>query len=267
MQVVDVRWLTVELTRRDKDIVSAKPSKRNYRNTLDFVESGFRACWHNAKDLLSASQKLMDGGLQAPALSLSVLTLEELGKLLAIDGLLYARVDDDKSTAFTKSGRSHASKLALLDLFPLLLLNLTGTDPRYGKEKRFNAALAISVQDVKDAANAVLQELGEGSFHGLDTWKQRGFYASAAGGEGRFITPSEAVSPSLAKAVHRLAWRAVTTLDFVLKGGSLERYLENARSVRAALTEEEHRELERCGQEAFLKIFSRAWGDAVVEQA
>ena len=154
-----------------------EPSKRAYRNALEFVESGFRACWQNAKDLLSASQKLIDGGLHAPALSLGVLALEELGKLFAIDGLLYARLEDHKSMVFIKSGRSHTSKLAFLELFPLLLLNLTRADPRYGKEERFNAALAISVQDLKEAGNAVMEELGEGNFLGLDRWKQQGFYA------------------------------------------------------------------------------------------
>ena len=179
----------------------------------------------------------------------------ELGKLFAIDGLLYARHDDRKSTAFVKSGRSHTAKLTFLDIFPLLLLNLTRADPRYGKEERFNVALAISAQDLKEAGNAVLEQLGERDFLRLDRWKQQGFYASSVEAEGRFITPSEAVSPSLAKAVHHLAWRAVTTLDFVLKGGNLKRYIEQARSVRAALTEEQHQELERRGQAVFTEIF------------
>ena len=57
----------------------ADHSKRKYRNTLEFVESGFRACWENALDLNAASQKLHDGGFHATGLSLSVLALEELG--------------------------------------------------------------------------------------------------------------------------------------------------------------------------------------------
>jgi AbiV family abortive infection protein len=95
----------------------ADHSKRKYRNTLEFVESGFRACWENALDLNAASQKLHDGGFHATGLSLSVLALEELGKLTAIDGLLFSRQDDYKSAAFLKANRSHASKLAFSNSF------------------------------------------------------------------------------------------------------------------------------------------------------
>ena len=42
---------------------------------------------------------------------------------------------------------------------------------------------------------------------------------------------------------------------FVLKDGNLERYIEQARSVGAALTEEQHQELECREQEVFTEIF------------
>ena len=60
------------------------------------------------------------------------------------------------------------------------------------------------------------------------------------------------------KTVYQLAWRAVTTLDFVLKGGNLERYIDSARSIRKALTEEQHREFERMGEQKFRDIFGRS---------
>jgi AbiV family abortive infection protein len=65
-----------------------RPSKRKFRSSLEFVEAGFRACLQNAQDLVSASQKLIAAELHAPALSVAVLALEELGKLFALDGLL-----------------------------------------------------------------------------------------------------------------------------------------------------------------------------------
>ncbi len=234
--------------------MSQQQSKRRYRNTLDFVESGFRACWQNAKDLVLASQKLIDSGLHAHALSLAVLALEELGKLMAIDGLLYARHDDYKAETFVKSCKSHSTKLEILEVFPLFLLSLSQADPRYGKEQRYNVALAISAVDLKEAGNAVMAELQDPGFLGLDRCKQTGFYVSQP--DRGLIAPRDAVKPSLAKAVYHLAWRATTTLDFLLKGGNLERYIERARSVRAALTEEQHQELERRGKELCAKIFS-----------
>ena len=226
---------------------------RNYRNTLDFVESGFVACWLNAGDLVSASQQLIDSGLHAPALSLAVLALEELGKLFAIDGLLFARHDDHKAAAFTNSYQKHSLKLEIFELFPFLLLNLSRADPRFGKEQEYNRAVAMSVRDLKDAGNAVMLEAKKAGFVSLDKWKQSGLYASEVGRG--LLAPREAVKPSLAKAAHRLAWRAATTLDFVLKDGNLGRYIENARSVRAKLTEEEHKELERLGEELAGKLF------------
>jgi len=234
--------------------------QRKYRSSLEYVESGFRACWRNAQDLVLGSQKMIDSGLHALALALAVLALEELGKLSAIDGLLFARHDDYKSATFDQSGRSHSRKLEILELLPLLLLLLSRTDPRYGKEEKYNAALAISVLDLKEAGNAVRAKLQEAGFVGLDRWKQQGFYVSA--GEKCFVAPRDAIKPSLAKAVHRLAWRATTTLDFLLKGGNLERYLENARSLRAKTTEDEHRELERRGAELAKTIFCQP-GDEV----
>jgi len=44
----------------------------------------------------------------------------------------------------------------------------------------------------------------------------------------------------------------------VLKGGNLERYIDSARSIRKALTEEQHREFERMGEQKFRDIFGRS---------
>jgi len=235
--------------------VANNSGKRKYRNTLEFVESGFRACWKNASDLVLASQKLSEARLHAPSLSLSVLALEELGKLVAIDGLLFARHADHKSAAFAKSGRSHSSKLAFVELLPILLLNLSRVDARHGKEKQFNIAMAIGIKNLETAGNVVMQHLGEKSFLSLDRWKQQGFYVSPVEHLGRFKTPSEAVPEALAKAVEVLTLQAVKDLEFLLKDGNLERYIAQARSVRAALTEEQHRELEQIGKETFVDIF------------
>ena len=60
--------------------MSTPPDKRKYRNDLGFIEQGFRACWQNTQDLTNAAKHLLDNGLHAPALSLSVLALEEIGK-------------------------------------------------------------------------------------------------------------------------------------------------------------------------------------------
>ena len=45
-------------------------------------------------------------------------------------------------------------------------------------------------------------------------------------------------------------------MDFVLKAGNLERYVENARSIRSKLTENQHGEMESLGQRLFSELFS-----------
>jgi AbiV family abortive infection protein len=237
--------------------------KRKYRNSLEHVERGFQACWHNAQDLVLASKKLIDDGLHAPALSLAVLALEEIAKLYAIDGLLFARTDDHKSEAFSKAVRDHSVKLTLLELFPLLIGSLARVDPRYGKEKAYNEALAIALIQMKHDGNAVMVHLDGGGFLALNEWKQRGFYVGSC--DKGLMAPREAVEPLLSKTVYQLAWRAVTTLDFVLKGGNLERYIANARSIRKALTEEQHREFERVGEQKFQDIFRRSGTETEVD--
>jgi len=108
-------------------------NKRGYRNDLEFVEAGFRACWQNANDLIAGSKSLMQQGFHAPALSLAVLALEEVGKMCATDGLLFARPDDDKSKRFGKSQRDHDTKLGALSLIALFISNISRVDPRHGK--------------------------------------------------------------------------------------------------------------------------------------
>jgi len=228
--------------------------KRQYRNSLDFIEDGFRACWRNASDLVAASKNLIDQGLHAPGLSLSVLALEELGKLCAIDGLLFARSDDHKSHRFGKSQRDHNTKLAALELLPLFIGNLSRVDPRYkNKEQAYGQTLAISIRQLEGDGNAVREPMEEAGFAGLDRWKQRGFYVGID--RNAFVIPREAVDQKYAEAVRHFAWRAVSTLDFVLKGGNLERYIQQARSIRGKLSEHDHKEFEQIGRQVAQILF------------
>jgi len=233
--------------------LAAQTTKRRYRNALEQVEQGLRACWRNAHDLVKASDQLLAAELHAPAISLAVLALEELAKLAAIDGLLYARPDDGKADLFKRATKSHAVKLSVLETLPLLIGNLARSDPRYGTEQRFNLALAMSIEQLRADGNAVMAELRGGAFQKLDDWKQRGFYTSCTGSG--FVAPSSAVLPTFARQVRQLAWRATTTLDFVMKAGNLERYIDQARSIRSKLSEGQHREMEALGERLAAELF------------
>jgi AbiV family abortive infection protein len=229
------------------------PEKRRYRNTLEFVEAGFRACWHNANDLVAGSKNLIDKSLHAPGLSLAVLALEEIGKMCAIDGLLFARSDDDKSHIFGKSQRDHDIKLTGLGLLQFFIDNLSRVDPRREGQPAYAQALDNSLRQLQNDGNAVLQPIQEEGFTGLNKWKQRGFYVGIDGNA--FVAPCETVDRKYAEAVHRFAWRAISTLDFVLKGGNLERYIEQARSIRDKLAERDHKSFEQAGQQMAAILF------------
>lgn len=228
-------------------------TRRHHRNNLDFIDDAFRACLANAQDLVREARLLSDHGHKARALSLSVLALEEIGKLFCADGLLFAPPDDHKAKAFTKSLKSHAAKLSALDLLPLLLQNMAALDPRYWKEPRFRQALVISINDLKNCGNAVIKILNDEDFSKLDHWKQVGFYSQPL--EKGFITPNEAVKGEIAEAVFMLAWRATTTLDFLLKDGNLKRYIDYARKIRAKLCEEQHAAMSAAGEELANLLF------------
>jgi hypothetical protein len=93
----------------------------------------------------------------------------------------------------------------------------------------------------------------DGSFQGLDQLKQQGFYSQPKQDE--FVVPSRAVERNVAEAIHDLAWRASSTLDFLLKQGNLRRYIEAARVLRAKLTEADHQRVEQMGEVLFDALF------------
>jgi hypothetical protein len=156
---------------------------------------------------------------------------------------------------FKDATRSHDTKLGIITLFPLLLGNLMHADPRYGKDQAYAEVSVISMRLLQADGNALLARLGETGFRELDKWKQRGFYASTT--DRGVTTPRESINPTLATLAYNLAWRATTSLDFLLKGGNLERYIQSAQSIRDKLTELEHQALEHRGAETSRQLFGQ----------
>ena len=228
-------------------------NRRNYRNSLDFIESGFRACWGNAQALVSGAKVLLDSSHNASAMSLSVLALEELGKLFCLDGILFARADDHKAEAFAKSLKSHATKLSALDLFPVLLANFSTVDPRYPHDSRFLQATAIVIADLRTRSATVRGLLDGETLRSLDALKQSGFYSQPKGNT--FLMPSEAISREVAEAVYMLAWRASSNLDSCLKDGNLARYMASARAIRSKMSEADHEAMSQLGEQILSNLF------------
>lgn len=228
--------------------------RRNYRNNLKFITHGFSTCRENACALVEASKVLLDRGYHAQALSLSVLALEELGKLSFVDGLLFAKSNDYKAEAFTKSLKNHSHKLSALSLFSFLLLNIARTDPRFTNEVTFKKAFVIGIADLRDRGNVVFSLTNSKDFSGLDKWKQAGFYSQLSNNV--FVKPSDAVSVELAESVYMFAWRATSTLDYLLSNGNLERYIKLAKKMRTKMSEDDHNSAGRLAEQIVNDLFS-----------
>lgn len=208
---------------------------RAYRNSLDFVKSAIAACRDSSRDLVSSAKLLLDAGQHAQALSLSVLALEEMGKLFSVDGLLLAQPKDYKSDAFGKSLKSHSAKLNAVGMLPLFIENIATIDSRYNTEPAFKQAVGIGVSDLKSRCLALMKALSADNFQPLDKLKQEGFYTHLSGNG--LVLPRTAVKPETAVAVHGLAWRLSSTIDFVLDDSSLERYMNFAARTRKGMSE------------------------------
>ena len=196
-------------------------SKRKYRNTLEFVEIGIQACSDNATDLTTASRIFLEHQLHAPAASLAILAIEELGKLFAIDGLLFARTDDHKAQAFSQSLRSHQAKFHLFGSFWRFLAHFASYDPRHQKDQPFDETIQTVINMLIKDGEAVLDRIGEETFAPLDILKQSGFYVTLS--SGNLVSPRNGVDPAFAQLLYDVAFRASSTLNFVLKGGTLQR--------------------------------------------
>lgn len=174
------------------------------------------------------------------ALSLAVLGMEEIGKMWIIDGLLFAKPNDERSQLFKKGFRSHGLKLEALDVFPFMVNYLATLDPRYNNEQRFNQTLAIVIKQYKEQRQSLESWLGPScDLRDLDLWKQKGFYAHVDAG--RFVRPSE-IDENFATGVVELAFRMVDVLDFLLKS-NMGRYKELIASLRRKMTEEQWNEI------------------------
>ena len=86
--------------------------KQKYIYALTCLEDGFLNIPIGIKDLVTASNILLEEKAFAPSLSLSVIALEECGKLFILDSLLFLR--DKRNNYFKKKSISHKDKLDAL---------------------------------------------------------------------------------------------------------------------------------------------------------
>ena len=173
---------------------------------------GIAACLRNAERLARAAERLLP---TAPALALSVgvLSLEEVGKLLFVDGLLIAARDDYKTDAFREGQKKHHSKLGSLIRYLWALDWFAGLDPQRKADPVFLRTVHEKKVQWNEARKALAPWLGQdAALDGLDSWKQKGFYTDFSGG--KIAEPEDAVSTDFATRVVHLASLTVDVLLF-----------------------------------------------------
>lgn len=218
--------------------------KRKYRNGVSFVVKAVRACCNNALGLAEDARNLLTSGNHALALSIAILSLEELGKATMIDGLLLAKPGDYKTQMFEQGHRRHPMKLERIPVLHIFVLTIAQLDPRWKSEPKFKRALAISIEKDRNLIKDILERLGSNDgFAALDSWKQRGFYVNVSGG-GNPQLPSLSVPKDLSDAVVLLSHRLAAVFDFVMRD-NYELYENMGLSVRKSLTDADHDALER----------------------
>jgi len=223
-----------------------------YRNTPEFIVAAIEACWQNASTLSAEAHGTLSRGNHALALSLAVLSLEEIGKLIMADGLLFARAGDERSKRFEKGLKSHKSKLDALEVFPLYIQTIATLDPRYFSEKRFRHSMEITLRTDEKLRADLAARLGvDSTYTALDSWKQKGFYVHAGDG-GSMRTPPKAIPVELAQMVVLLSRRLVGSLDFLFRD-NLGRYGALAAKLRNEASDSDRRVL-RESIEALLSL-------------
>jgi len=230
--------------------------KPYFDTPMDFIARGVELCWKNATALIAEAKLLQEHRFYARALSLSILALEELGKLMTLDGLAFSvvnnEISNDRKKLFNECLRSHSTKLRILDGYPLFLSYIATLDPGYKTDEKFGLTMAIVVERYRKDRMELAKWLGEDcDLKKLNELKKKGFYVGRENGS--LVSPLD-VDQALVKGICRLACDMVDGIDFVLKH-NLERYKDFVSSVRNKLTKEQLAEVRRLGQEVADKIF------------
>lgn len=205
-----------------------------YSHDTETVVNAFAKAFESALANYEAASILAERNHISQASSLAILSLEEVGKMMLLDGLLFAKTGDERYKQYKLGHLSHRTKLDAVELYPLFLHYLTTIDPRRN-ESRYKETMLVVFTDLKAKQQELSDLLGEDFvFPDLDQLKQQGFYSHEA--DGVLKANKEAIDPKVAKALLALTWRVTDTLKFVL-GRSLEHYKAFFEAIRENIDE------------------------------
>lgn len=221
--------------------------KRKYRHDLEFVFKAIAACRAQSLSLFEGAELLFEAKNYPLALANAVLALEEVGKLFLIDGLLFARSDDRKSTRFIRGAQKHGSKLRSIGYFPTFvsyLLMVRKTLSNVPTLIPLDVSVGIARKSHANAVKALLQRHGDNfKVEDLDKWKQKGFY-SHTDGSGTFVTSAVSIDRDIAEDVLSFARPIVGIIGYLLDEDGMDAYKRFANGSRSTMSEADHTRIE-----------------------
>lgn len=187
----------------------------------DSMLSAFAKAYESAVSNFDAAVALAEIGRHALAASIAIAALEEIGKMMLLDEVLFARRDGLREQRFRGGQQAHHEKLDALELYPQFLQRLTLDDPRRD-DPGYKRMMAIACMRYDAKRQKLAQLVGPGSvFRRLDSVKQQGLYSHQAGGTVR--VNRDAVDLEAGNAIVELVRCITDTLRLVL-GPSFEHY-------------------------------------------
>lgn len=210
-----------------------------FERTANYISSGVAQATRNAVALCKDAKLLLDAGSYPRCLSLSVLAIEEVGKIVIIDSLVFAAVGDERAKGYVDGFGKHRDKLNAAAQFPLAIPYFFRFDTSRRDRERVREACAIGLRYWSQAKKRLMHLLGEEShtmtqwtadFTKLNRWKQAGFYVDQPKSGDAFVSPGD-VSRDLAESTYDVAWRMADGLNFLLSAGTSHyaQWIERAR--------------------------------------
>lgn len=208
------------------------------------LTKGLRSCLENADRLVQESDLLYGAGHLERSLALAVLALEELGKLICINGLAFSLTRSSRGEeSFHHVRKAHQAKLSALYSFPLVIFQFAGLNEHVFANEMRNKSIHKIIQGFHRHMERLEPWIGGmDNLEDLNRWKQRALYVDFDDEQG-FTGPSGR-DPELVAAVQGLARHMVDGLKKVLLG-NLDRYAEAIRAIRRTVTPEKFSEIER----------------------
>jgi AbiV family abortive infection protein len=205
--------------------------------SADAIAEGVWKAYETAISHADAAKVMFDSGNHALAASLAVLSAEEIGKMVNIDGLLFAHRETSRKKDHDDAFMKHSTKLSSSLTFPWFFFYLSRFDPGQSRGSDFETIQTILHHHVDEWANLGKVFGSDFDIRDLNRLKQSGLYSQQTENES-YQAPAELVTKEQATAVLNYVRNMAEGLKLIFPG-IFEKYREGLRDLQANLTGEE----------------------------